>query len=203
MSFLGYFVSRVDLFMISLLGTPSDVGIHGVAFRIAEQGMALRNLTEAAFFPIFIKRFQRGQIERRRLIAVSLLFLVGIFAAAFLCSLFVEDFVPMVFEAEYQASAHILSVLIFYVALGWAAMPFSMAAQATHNEKYLLIITSAMAVSNVVLNYIFFLKFGLIGIAYSTLVVFCGNVISLLDYLSSIETAGAFHMNTWCHHPLG
>jgi O-antigen/teichoic acid export membrane protein len=181
MSFLGYFSTRVDLLMISLLGTPSDVGIYGVAFRIAQQGMVLRSMTEAAFFPIFIKRFHRGKMEGRRLIRVSLLFLVGIFAAAFLASLFVEDLVPMVFGAEYQASAHILSVLIFYVAFGWVGIPFSMAAKATHNEKYLLIIVSITAVLNVVLNYVFFLKFGLMGIAYSTLVVFF--VAALLVYL--------------------
>lgn len=181
MSFLGFFSTRVDLLMISLLGTRSDVGIYGVAFRIAQQGMLLRNMTEAAFLPIFIKRFYKRKMEGRRLVRVSLIFFVGMFAAAFLASLFVKDLVPMVFGAEYQASAHILSVLIFYVAFGWVGIPFAMAAKATHNEKYLLIIVSITAVLNVVLNYVFFLKFGLIGIAYSTLVVFF--VSALLVYL--------------------
>ena len=183
MGLLSYFSTRVDLLMISLLGTAKDVGVYGVAFRIAEQAMMLRNFTAAAFFPIFLKRFHRGKMQGKRLIRISLIFLIVIFAAAFLASIFAEKFMPMIFGTEYQASAHILAILIFYVAFGWASMPFSMAAQSTHNEKYVLIIRSVMAALNVALNYVFFLRFGLIGIAYSTLVAFF--VGAVLEYLIS------------------
>ena len=183
MGLLTYFSTRVDLLMISLLGTAKDVGVYGVAFRIAEQVMMLRNFTAAAFFPIFIKRFHRGKMKGKRLIRISLIFLIFVFAAAFLASIFVEKLLPTIFGPEYQASAHILSILIFYVAFGWASMPFSMAAQSTHNEKYVLIIRSIMAGLNVVLNYVFFLRFGLMGIAYSTLVAF--SVGAVLEYLIS------------------
>jgi O-antigen/teichoic acid export membrane protein len=183
MGLLNYFSTRVDLLMISLLGTAKDVGIYGVAFRIAEQAMMLRNFTAAAFFPIFIKRFHRGKMQGKRLIRISLIFLAVIFAAAFLASVSVEKLLPTIFGSEFKASAHILSILIFYIAFGWASMPFSMAAQSTHNEKYVLIIRSIMAALNVFLNYVFFLQFGLIGIAYSTLVAF--SVGAVLEYLIS------------------
>ena len=171
MTFVNYFMTRVDLLMISFLGTPTDVGIYGVSFRIAEQGIALRNLTATAFFPIFIKRFHSGKVNGKRLLRISLFFFVLFFLVTLAASFVVEDLVAFVFGREYQPSGHILRVLLFFLALSWANIPFTTAAQATHNEKYLLMISSIAAVLNVILNYLFFLKFGLIGIAYSTLVV--------------------------------
>ena len=171
-SFLVYLSTRVDILMISWLGTPTDVGVYGVAFRIAEQGVMVRNMAMTAFFPIFIKRFQSGKVEGKRLIRISLFFFIGVFLAACLASLFVEDLVPLLFGPQYKASGYILKVLIFYVAFAWANLPFTTAAQATHNEKMLLITSGIFGGLNIALNYVFFLIYGLIGIAYSTLVVY-------------------------------
>jgi O-antigen/teichoic acid export membrane protein len=193
MAFVSYLLTRVDLLMISFLGTAGDVGVYGVAFRVAEQGVVLRNLIVVAFFPIVIKYFHSGKvgIEAKRLIRISGLFLVGVFLGSFLLSLVIEDLVSFVFGPEYRASGHILKVLLFYLAFAWASMPFTTAAQATHNEKYLLMISSGMAVLNIVLNYIFFIYFGLIGIAYSTLVVqFLGSLLESVICYSVLRRQG-------------
>jgi len=182
--FLMYLCTRVDILMISWLGTSTDVGVYGVAFRIAEQGVMVRNMAATAFFPIFIKRFHFGKFQGIRLVRISIFFFIGVILAAYLASLFVEELVTILFGPEYKASGVILKVLIFYVAFAWANLPFTTAAQAVHLEKYLLITTAISAVLNVALNYVFFLRFGLIGIAYSTLVVyFVGSIlVSLLCY---------------------
>jgi len=193
MAFVSYLLTRVDLLMISFLGTPRDVGVYGVAFRVAEQGVVLRNLIVVAFFPIFIKYFHSGKagILGRRLIRISGIFLGAIFLASFLLSLVIEDLVSLIFGPEYQASGYILKVLLFYLTFAWASMPFTTAAQATHNEKYLLMISSGMAVLNVLLNYVFFIYFGLIGIAYSTLVVqFLGSLLESVICYSVLKRQG-------------
>jgi O-antigen/teichoic acid export membrane protein len=193
MGFVTYLVTRVDLLMVSFLGTSGDVGTYGVAFRIAEQGMVLKNLIVMSFFPIFIKYFrsEKARVSGKRLIRISGLFFMGVFLASFLLSFVIEDLVSLVFGSEYQASGYILKVLLFYLAFAWASMPFTTAAQATHNEKYLLMISSGMAVLNVLLNYIFFLSFGLIGIAYSTLVVqFLGSLLESVICYSVLKRQG-------------
>jgi O-antigen/teichoic acid export membrane protein len=172
MVFLVFLITRIDLLMISFLGTAEDVGIYGVASKICRQGMMLRNVTVTAFFPIFVKRFHSGAMNGRRLLQYSLLFFSGVLALALAFSFFVEEATTFLFGSEYQNSGGILKVLMFYVAFSWATLPFTTAAQATHNEKYMLIALSIMAASNVPLNYAFFLKYGLIGIAYSKLVIF-------------------------------
>ncbi len=170
-NFVDYLTTQIDLLMISWMGTSSDVGIYGVAYRLAHEGMILRNFVATAFFPIFIKRLYGKSMEGSRLIRISLLFLFVIFLTTFAISLFVEDGVIFLFGSEYENSGAILKVLIFYLAFVWASLPFTTAAQATHNEKYFLYVTTIMAGTNIGLNYLFFLWYGLIGIAYSTLVV--------------------------------
>jgi O-antigen/teichoic acid export membrane protein len=64
-------------------------------------------------------------------------------------------------------------------------LPFTTALQATHNEQLLLIVFAIAAALNVPLNILFFYEFGLIGIAYSTLVVFLAQAVAL--YVLSIR----------------
>lgn len=183
MSFLQYLTSTVDILMITFLGTSKDVGIYGVAYKLAHEGIMLRNVNAMAFFPIFVKMFHNKKIKGTRLVKYSLLFLIGIFVLTLVASFFVEDIVTLLFGAEYKDSGEILRVLIFFLAFSWATLPFTTAAQATHNEKFLAYAMGIMAALNIPLNYIFFLSYGVIGIAYSTLVVYSiGGV--LMSYIA-------------------
>jgi len=184
LSFLAILVTRIDVLMISFLGTSKDVGIYGVAYKLAQEGIMLRNVIAMAFFPIFVRLFHNQKVRGTKLIKYSLFFFAAIFFLSFVASFFVQDIVNLVFGAEYQASGEILRVLIFFLAFSWATLPFTIAAQATHCEKYILYAIAVMAAMNIPLNYIFFMKYGVIGIAYSTLVVFSigGFLISFITY---------------------
>ena len=171
LGFMGFLISRIDLLMISFLGSAKDVGIYGVANKIANLGIMLRNFTATAFFPIVVKWFHNKTMKGSRLIKYSIFFFSGIFVLSLAVSFFVEDIITFMFGSEYMNSGEILRILIFHLAFFWATLPFGTVAQATHNEKYLLIPGAIMAGLNILLNYILFLKYGLIGIAYSTLVV--------------------------------
>lgn len=169
--FIGFFAGRVDLLMISFLGTSRDVGIYAVAYRIARQGIMIRNVTGTAFFPMIVRRFQERALKGSLLIKYSLLFVAGIFVITLVASIFAERFVLLLLGSEFKYSGEILRILIFYLCFEWATLPFMIAAQATHNEKYLIAPRLVMAGLNIPLNYILFLRFGVIGIAYSTLIV--------------------------------
>ena len=55
LSFTVLLTTRIDLIMISILGTSKDVGIYGVPYQITHIAMNIRNLVATAFFPIFVK----------------------------------------------------------------------------------------------------------------------------------------------------
>jgi len=171
-AFIGSLATRVDLLMISFLGSSEEVGIYAVAYKLASQGNMLRNVNAMAFFPIFVKKFQNSTIKGIRLIKWSTYLFIGIFTIAIILFYFIEDIVLILFGNDYRESGKILRILIFYHAFFWSSLPFTTALQATHNEKIALFINSLAAGINIPLNVIFFYNFGLIGIAYSTLVVY-------------------------------
>ena len=163
--------SRFDLFLISILGTPVEVGIYAVAYKLALQGQMLRNVNAMAFFPIFVKRFQEGKVCGAKMVKYALGFFFVILAASVIVSYFCTDIVTFVLGEEYKESGKVLSVLIFYLAALWGTLPFTIAAQATHNENLMLKIGTVMALLNVVFKYVSFNLYGLIGVAYCTVLI--------------------------------
>lgn len=163
--------TKIDLVMISWLGSSQDVGIYGVAYQIVQSGAIVRNLLAIAFFPIFVKTFHRKLVRWKQLLKYAFLLGFGILLLGIIVSFFSEQGITLLFGAEYSESGVILSVLIFYLVFSFFTMPFSNILQATHNERLNLKLCWIAPILNIGLNYLFFNIFGLIGIAYSTLVV--------------------------------
>jgi len=132
---IGTMVTRVDLLMISFLGTATDVAIYGIAHRLARQAQRLKEANATAFFPIVVQRFHERTMKTGKLLTYSLLLLAASLAGAAVFSFFARDIVRILFGPQYEQSGDILRVLVFYLAFSFAYMPFSMAMQATHNEK--------------------------------------------------------------------
>ncbi len=172
LSFVQGLSTRIDLLMISFLGSLEDVGIYGVSFNIVKRFGMIRNLFAIAFFPTFVKRFEDGTVKGSVLIKYSVRFFILVFFLFTIFSLFVEQLTLFLFGPQFEESGAILKVLMFYVSFKWATIPFTNAAQATHNENSLIFAYCIMACLNIPLNIIFFSWYGLIGIAYSTLIVF-------------------------------
>ena len=171
LTFLGYLTIRVDLLMISLLGTTDEVGLYAVAAKIAQQGIMLRNVTATAFFPIAVKAFHKHAVNGTRLLRYSAMFFAVMFTGSVVVSLLARDLVPLILGGEYAGSGEILAVLVFFVGVSWIRLPFTTALQATHNEKYSFWPMLLTALLNAPLNYVLYRRFGVIGIAYSTIIV--------------------------------
>jgi len=179
MGFINTFAVRIDILMISFLSTSSDVGIYSVAHELGREGLILRGILATAFFPIAIKFFNSEKIRLKTLLTYSILMFLIVLVGCILVYFFAEDFVDLVFKKDYRISGHILKYLVFYLPFAFSTLPFTICLQATHNEKILLIVMSLAALTNIPLNLIFFYKFGLIGIAYSTIIVFFISAVSM------------------------
>lgn len=182
--FINTLATKIDILMISFLSTAQDVGIYAIAFRISREGSMLRNLITVAFFPIVVKYFMDKKLKGKDLIKYSSLFLVASLCCCFALSFFVQDLVILIFGNNYAESGYILKYLLYYLIFSFYSIPYSLSLQATHNEKITLIVAVVIAFLNIPLNVILFYQFGLIGIAYSTLIVYAtGNMLlSLLTY---------------------
>lgn len=176
---------KIDVLMISFLSVSKDVGIYSVAQEFVKEGVILRNMAAMAFFPIAVKRFHSGTVRARTLIRYSLTLFFGVLAGCLVLSFFAPNIIVLFFGDKYAASGQIFRYLLFSLPSAFFMLPFTTALQATHNEQFLLIVFTLAAVLNVPLNIVFFTKFGLIGIAYSTLVVFLAQGVAL--YVLSIR----------------
>jgi len=169
-SFLGFLSTKVDLIMLSILGTPIEVGIYGVAFSFSARLKQIRGALSTAFFPILVKSFDSGGMKLKKLLKYSMLIFVSMLTLAFFISYFAEKIIVVLIGKEYAESGYILSILVFNYAVGFSILPFTNALYATHNEKLSLGIESIRAVSNVFLNLLLYSSYGMVGIAYSTLI---------------------------------
>ena len=180
--------TKIDLVMVSLLGTSRDVGIYGVAFQITHTGVTIRSLLSTGFFPIFVKAYHKNSVRWRSLLKYALIMGLGLLAVATIISLYSEQVITLLFGGEYSESGVILSVLIFYLAGTFFSIPFTNTLKATHNEINILKICWIAPSLNIGLNYLFFNMFGLIGIAYSTLVTsFIGIFITITVTWTSLK----------------
>ena len=170
MEVLGFLSTRIDLLMISWMGTATEVGLYAVAYKIADYMQMIRSQVSTSFLPIFVQRYEGGSVRLTRLLILSGLFFILVFLVSCVASFLSKDLIVFLFGKEFLKSGYILSVLIFYIAFGYCNLPFTLSMIATHNEKVMLIIDATTAVMNVGLNYILYSRFGVMGIAYSTLV---------------------------------
>ena len=170
--------TKFDVFIISILGNTSEVAIYGVAFTIAGQAIMLRNVNQDSFFPIIVKRLQKGMLSKKLLFQSTLIMFLIPFLPTCVFFFFSREIITFLFGNNYADAGPILSFLMIYVSFAWGTLPFTVLAQSAYKEKVLLKVRIWMAVANVALDFIFFHYFGLIGIAYvSALVWSFGSVI--------------------------
>lgn len=182
--FLGYISTKIDIIMISFLSTSEDVGVYSLAVQLIQPSLLFRNILFTATFPIFIKFFKKSKLRMKEAIKISMI--IGIFILLFVIILFIfsEKIILLIFGKEYADSIPIFSVLIFYLFTSYMRLPFSNILQSTGNERLVLKFAWISPVLNIFLNIFLFNHFGLIGIAYSTLIVGATNFIIgiLLSY---------------------
>lgn len=177
-AFVNTLATKIDILMISFLSSSKDVGIYSVAYKITSEGEILRNVIATAFFPIIVK-FYHDEQNPFSIFKPSIYFLIFLITALSILSIFSKDIIIMIFGQKYGESGSILRYLLFSLAFSYYTIPFTLKLQTTNNEILLLLSSLIITLLNIPLNIIFFHHFGLIGIAYSTLVVYFTNAIIL------------------------
>ena len=96
-SLLGFFttlVARIDLLMLSVIGSPIEVGIYGVAHKLVSQLGSFRNQVATAFFPIVVKSVADGENVRAKDICwLSFCLIIFILVVSIIVSLFSDKFI--------------------------------------------------------------------------------------------------------------
>lgn len=170
--FLGMVATRIDLIMISLLGPLSDVGSYDIVLKSVAPFSLIKNYISLGFFPIVVKLFHRNKLKISSVIRFSMIFGILTIMGAGVLSLLSEPLLGLVYGSNASDSVGVFSVLVFYLAFSFMAIPFSLSLQATHHELDVLKVAWIPPIFNIGLNIVFYNMFGLVGIAYSTMAVF-------------------------------
>jgi len=186
LGFAGALAMKIDVTMLSLLSTPEEVGVYGLAEKIVKQFEMLRGVTITAFFPIFVKRFNKGAVRLKKIIKVFFILFVISLGLASLLSFILDDIVKLLFSDEYLLSAKILKVLSFYLVVYFSNIPLTLCIRSAHKEKYLLYMYPFSIIINILLNYILYYRMGIIGFAYSTLAVRSFQLVFIFSFVMLI-----------------
>ena len=165
----------MDLFMLSLLTTPSNVGVYAIATTIVRKGLIVRRSIAQAIFPKYAEEKDKLNIKLllRHTFFITLMALVMSLAIYFIMPVFITR----VIGNEYASGIPIVKVLAFYLVFHYAVIPFATFLEVIGKEANVIWIGFIRAIINIGLNYFLFKLFGIVGIAYSTLVIWAVNLI--------------------------
>ena len=168
----GLLFAKIDIFMVSFLGTEEQVGIYNLTNRFARMGTEFRTFLFAGFFPVLIKEIKTGKIFRNDMYKYTIAIFAITCTAALIGNYFSEDLFTYIYGNKYALSGALFGVLCFFLAIDFSIQPYIMLLLSSGDEKIVAIIFSLLSLCNIFLNIILFDIFGLWGIVYSTLITY-------------------------------
>lgn len=173
LGFIGYFHGVIDITMLSWMMPIESVGLYAAANKLIMPLHLIGRMIKVAFFPQFLKAFKAKQtVPVKSLFKISGAITFCMLPIAIMISIFSEQIILLTFGEEFFGSAEILKVLCWIIPFGILALPFTVSMQANHHEKKLIIPNILRSLSNVALNYIFIIKYGIMGAVYSTVITY-------------------------------
>lgn len=177
---VGGFYGLVDQAMISRMLKIEDIGFYKIGLSWMFAIMNVIPISSQVLFPYF------SSIEKSRLNALfsnSIRYAaVLIFPAAFLLSALSKPFVLFLYGGEYLPASSVLKVL----AVVAAPMLFTLILYTFYSgikkPEIIAKVVVGMVVLNIILNYFFILKFGIVGAALATLISKTAEFLVLLAF---------------------
>jgi O-antigen/teichoic acid export membrane protein len=156
----------VDRLLIKNLLDVDSMAYYSVAYRISSVIVLITLGFQGALSPLIYSNYQK--LETRSDLAK--LFRICIAICLLLCtsvSLFINEGITIFFKETYISASNIIPFLLFSTLI-WQLYIFAPGLSLEKKTKKIAIINLFIAVLNLTLNYIFIIKFGLMGSAIAT-----------------------------------
>lgn len=167
--FLNVLYVRVDVLILSLLRSTSEVGIYSLAYKFFEFPLNLSHFMMTALYPVFLKLRKKGADEFYPQIKKSTLV---IFIFALLATFFAFVLAPLIslIKQEFVLSVLPFRILVFSYPVFFLSNLFLWVTIAENREKILPFVYSLSLTLNLVLNLVFIPQFGYNAAAVVTVV---------------------------------
>jgi len=172
----GLFFHHIDAVMLGILMGSEDVGYYRAAFNIVVAFMGLLSAT-TILFPVFtqlegdeLKNAFKKTFKYMSMFAFPCAFGLAFIANPVIKVVYGEEYLPAVFPF------YILCLIIAITPMDFFGILF----EAKEKPEYPAVITIIASCANVILNYVFILKFGIVGAAIATVFVRYFAVVTLV-----------------------
>ena len=161
---------RIDIIMLSRIGTLLEVGFYGAAYRLYEFAAVLPQSLCLALYPQLALAFRRDPSKISTLGTTALRYLIAAGLPLAVCTTVLAKPILQFLYGEDFGDAHlVLSILI------WTVLPYSVVRYYAHLllaadlQRFDLAINIVMSTLNIGLNFVLIPRFGAEGAAAATL----------------------------------
>nr|WP_202795642.1 flippase [Algoriphagus machipongonensis] len=160
-------ISNSDVIILGIFASTSDIGLYGIAIKIALLTSFFLQITNSSVGPKIAALYFNGSImETEQMVkkVTRVLLICGL--VSIVIFIFFGNLILSLWGDEFQAAYIILLILsfgqLFNIGTGAAGQILTM----TGHEKFNRNITVFYMILNILLNYIFIKKFGILGAAF-------------------------------------
>jgi len=167
----GALYLKIDQVMIGAMLGNREVGLYAAAVKLVEVWYFIPGIICASLFPAIINARKNGlEIYRARLKNLYILLLIIAIAIAVVVTFLSRPITLFLFGDSYLAAVSVLRIYIWSnlgLFLGTAVYQYLIAED---RIKLIFAVTGAALLANIILNWLFIPKFGLLGAAWATLI---------------------------------
>jgi lipopolysaccharide exporter len=188
------FVKNTDTWMIGRIVSSAGVAIYNPAIRLSNLVEVPTLAIAGVFFPqVSQKLKEQGEAGVRDVYIKSVSLILALTIPMVLpLYIFAELAITIIFGPEYVDSASILRVTLFYTLIIPFNRQFGTVMDGTKRPKINFYLLVLVAILNLAFNFVFLMKFGVIGSAFATLLAY-----SIVFILNQIVLYNMFGINTF------
>jgi len=169
-SMVGLAAGKIEILILSVLTNTYEIGLFVVPLSLVNRSVILRNALSVGFGPTIIKNLESFNWFKVFFASFVVLLFVG--TGCLFVNFFSEDIVVFLLGSQYIESYLLLEVMVFSVAFSFATIPYVLILQATNNSNAILLSSFFSLIIQVPLTFLMYNNYGLIGIAYSSLIAY-------------------------------
>jgi len=167
---IGLAAGKIEILILSFLTNAYEIGLFAVPLSIVNRSVILRNALSSGFAPTIIKNLDSFNLSKIFFSSLLILFFVG--TGCFFVHIFSEEIIFNLLGSQYLNSYPLLEIMVFSVAFSFATIPYVLVLQAKSNHNVILFSSLFSLIIQIPLTFVFYDTYGLIGIAYSSLMAY-------------------------------
>lgn len=170
-----------DKWSIKLLLSTELVGVYSVGQKVSFFIMFFVIVFRTAWWPFAMEKINSKDVNNNFIINVSKIYLSAGLIGVLVLNAFSKDIIELFFDSNYSFSYNVVG----YIALSNVLYGYILISQLgiikSENTKWLILIEITSAILNLILNFLFIIKFNFIGAAIATMIsVIFRNTASLI-----------------------